>query len=196
MLKLNLNDPHFLPHTGCNVDLLLEIKEALTITGENGLGKSTLVHRFYSKHQDIMAIIEQKSMDQFYNRPLRTIKEIFLVSGNEKIERDFFEHCWTSFGLDKKEDRMLDSLSGGEGQVLKISLGLAAKAKVYVLDEPSQYLDESMKKVLGQLLLELLKREKSLLMVEHDLNWQKFPMRIAELKNVNHTLILGKEWNI
>lgn len=194
MLNLNLNDPHFLPHTGCEVSLLLEIKEALTIIGENGLGKSTLVHRFYSKHQDIMAIIEQKTMDQFYNRPLRTIKDVFLVSGSEKIDRDFFEHCWTSFGLNKKEDRMLDSLSGGEGQALKISLGLAAKAKVYVLDEPSQYLDESMKKVLSQLLRELLRREKSLLMVEHDLNWQEFPMKIAELKNMNRNLILGREW--
>lgn len=195
MLNLNLNDPHFLPHTGCDVSLLLEIKEPLTIIGENGLGKSTLVHRFYSKHQDIMAIIEQKAMDQFYNRPLRTIKEIFLISGNEKIDRDFFEHCWTSFGLNKKEDRMLDSLSGGEGQALKICLGLSAKACVFVLDEPSQYLDEAMRKVLSQLLIELLKREKLLLMVEHDLNWQEFSMKVAELKNVNRNLIIGKVWN-
>ena len=90
---------------------------------------------------------------------------------------------------------MLDSLSGGEGQALKICLGLASDAKVYVLDEPSQYLDESMKKVLSNLLKELLTREKSLLMVEHDLNWQEFPMKIAELKKVNRNLIVGKEWN-
>jgi ABC-type Mn2+/Zn2+ transport system ATPase subunit len=195
MLKLNLNDPHFLPHTGCDVELLLEVKEALTIIGENGLGKTSLVHHIYSRHQDIMAIIEQKSMDQFYNRSLRTIKDIFLVSAGNKTDREFFEHCWTSFGLNKKEDRMLDSLSGGEGQALKICLGLASDAKVYVLDEPSQYLDESMKKVLSNLLKELLTREKSLLMVEHDLNWQEFPMKIAELKKVNRNLIVGKEWN-
>lgn len=195
MLKLNLNDPQFLPHIGCDIELFLEIKEALTIIGENGLGKSTLVHRIYSRHQDIMSIIEQKAMDQFYNRSLKAIKEIYLTSGLEKIDSEFFAHCWTSFGLDKKEDRMLDSLSGGESQVLKIILGLAVKAKIYVLDEPSQYLDESMKKVLGQLLIELLRREKSLLMVEHDLHWQQFPMRIAELKNLNNKLVIGKEWN-
>lgn len=195
MLKLNLNDPQFLPHIGCDVELLLEIKEPLTIIGENGLGKSTLVHRFYSKHQDIMSIIEQKAMDQFYNRSLKAIKEIYLSSGNEKVDREFFSHGWTSFGMHKKEDRMLDSLSGGEAQVLKIILGLSVKAEIYVLDEPSQYLDESMKKVLSQLLIELLRREKSLLMVEHDLNWQQFPMKIAELKNQNDKLVIGKEWN-
>lgn len=195
MLKLKLNDPHFLPHTGCDVELLLEIKGGLTIIGENGLGKSTLVHRFYSKHQDIMAIIEQKTMDQFYNRTIGSIKEIFILSGQDRIDRNFFEKCWTAFGLDKKEARMLDSLSGGEGQALKISLGLAAKADVFVLDEPSQYLDEPMKKVLSQLLRDLMIREKSLLMVEHDLNWQEFSMKVAELKIVSRKLIIGREWN-
>lgn len=195
MLKLNLNDPQFLPHIGCDVELLLEIKEPLTIIGENGLGKSTLVHRFYSKHQDMMAIIEQKTMDQFYNRSLKTIKELYLTSGLEKIDRDFFVHCWTAFGLDKKESRMLDSLSGGEGQLLKIILGLAVNAKIYILDEPSQYLDESMKKTLSQLLIEQLRRDKAILMVEHDLNWQQFPMKIAELKNINRNLVVGREWN-
>lgn len=195
MLKLNLNDPQFLPHASCDVELLLEVKEALTIIGGNGLGKSTLVHRFYSRHQDIMAIIEQKSMDQFYNRSLGKLKEIFLNSGDGKIDQDFFNRCWSGFGLDKKEDRMLESLSGGEGQALKICMGLGVQAKIYVLDEPSQYLDESMKKVLSSLLLDLLNREKSVLMVEHDLNWQEFPMKVVELKMSEKKLIKGKEWN-
>lgn len=195
MLKLKLNDPQFLPHAGCDVELLLEVKEALTIIGENGLGKSTLVHRFYSHHEDIMSIIEQKAMDQFYNRSLKKLREIFLNSGAKKINQDFFNHCWTGFGLDQKENRMLDSLSGGEGQALKICMGLAVEAKVYVLDEPSQYLDESMKKVLSRLLHDLLTLEKSILMVEHDLNWQVFPMKVVELKMSDRKIIKGKEWN-
>lgn len=195
MLKLNLNDPHFLPHSGCKVELFLEVKEALTIIGENGLGKTTLVHRFYSDHADMMSLIEQKPMDQFYDRSLKTLKNIFLKSCGNHIHKDFFEQCWKEFGLDQKESRMLSSLSGGEGQALKITLGLSPAAQVYVLDEPSQYLDESMKRKLSQIIQQLLDRQKSVLMVEHDLTWQKFPMKVVELNISDRTLVKGKEWN-
>jgi translation initiation factor RLI1 len=194
MLKLNLNDPQFLPHSGCDVELFLNEKEALTIIGENGLGKSTLVHRFYLLYEDRMSIIEQTPMDQFYNRSLKAVKSFFMEAGKDKMDSAFFLQCWTSFGLDKKENRMLDSLSGGEGQALKICLGLSIKAQVYVLDEPSQYLDESMKKVLSDLIEKKLAMGNSILMVEHDLTWQKFSMKIVELKMVQSTLIKGKEW--
>jgi translation initiation factor RLI1 len=107
---------------------------------------------------------------------------------------DFFLICWEKFGLDKKEDRLLSSLSGGEGQALKICLGLAPKTEIYSLDEPSQYLDDGMKMVLGHVIQELLLRKKSIFMVEHDLNWQKFSLKVVQLEINNRNLMRGKEW--
>lgn len=195
MYNLKLSDLYFLPHIGCHIELSLKGAEVLTLVGENGLGKTSLVQRFYSDHFGTSSIIEQRPSDLFYDRSLKNLKKIFLNSAGKKINIAMFNQCWASFGLNQKEDRMLSSLSGGEGQALKLCLGLSPEAKLYILDEPSQYLDEKMKQVLSTLIAELLLQQKSILMVEHDLSWQKFNMKVAQLKIVNQTLMKGDEWN-
>ena len=192
MYNLKLHDPYFLPHIGCDIELSLD--KVMTLVGENGLGKTTLVERLHSGYSGRISIIEQRPLDAFYNRTLGRIKETFLSSRPGSIDTSLFLRAWEEFGLGKKEDRVLSSLSGGEGQALKICLGSAPVAEIYIMDEPSQYLDESMKKVLSDLILELFLRKKSVLMVEHDLKWQNFSMNVIQLKLDQHTLVKGSQW--
>jgi translation initiation factor RLI1 len=195
MYNFNLNDPNFLPHCGCELQLSMEPGEVVTIVGENGLGKTTLVHRFYDDHRNRMTLIDQKNLDIFYDRNLVKLKQIFLESRESMINKEFFLECWNLFGLDKKEGRMQSSLSGGEGQVLKICLGLARETDIYVLDEPSQYLDSNMKIILSDLISNLIGKKKTVIMVEHDLTWQKFPMTINKLKIHENNLVKESSWN-
>lgn len=195
MYNLEVNDPHFLPHCGCQIQLVLASGEAVFILGENGLGKTTLIHRFYDEHHNHAALIEQKSLDIFYDRTLGKLKNIFLHSAAHLINPDFFQKCWEVFGLHRKEDRYQSSLSGGEGQALKICLALARNVPLYFLDEPSQFLDVHSKEVLNGLIQELLATGKSLVIIEHDLNWATFPATSHQLVIKENQLQKVQTWN-
>jgi ABC-type Mn2+/Zn2+ transport system ATPase subunit len=195
MYNLHLNDPLFLPHCGCEIGLSLQSGEMITFVGENGIGKTSLVQRFYQEYASQMTLVDQKSLDIFYDRSLKKVKEIFLDARGDRLDKEFFLKSWSLFGLDAKEGRLQSSLSGGEGQALKIALGLAPLSDIYVLDEPSHYLDESMRKNLNTLLQDLISKNKSIIMVEHNYSWVKIPMKVFQLVQYAGTLKIGKTWN-
>ncbi len=196
MYNFKVSDPHFLPHCGCDIELTIKSGECAVIVGENGLGKTTLIqacHELQNKHA---VLVEQKPLDIFYDRSLGRVKDIFLTSGNELLDRDFFNRCWISFGLNLKHDRYLATLSGGEGQALKICLGLAQKVPILFLDEPSQFLDSQSKVILNELLQQLLDKKKSIFIVEHDLGWLTVPMTFYKLRITKRQLKVEKTWSI
>lgn len=196
MYNFKVSDPHFLPHCGGDIELTINSGECAVIVGENGLGKTTLIQACYEQQNKHAVLIEQKTLDLFYDRSLGRVKEIFLTSGNDFLDRDFFDRCWTSFGLNLKHDRYLATLSGGEGQALKICLGLAQKVPILFLDEPSQFLDSHSKVVLNELLQQLLEEKKSIFIVEHDLSWLTIPMTFYKLRITERQLKVEKTWSI
>lgn len=175
MYNFKIDDPHFLPHTGCTVDLNLASGQCGVILGENGLGKTTLLKRLFSDFYKSSVLIEQKSLDYFYDRSLGKLRKMFISGAGQQIDSDFFLRSWVMFGLDDKEDRIQSALSGGEGQALKLCLGLALKAPLYFMDEPSQFLDTQAKITLATLIQEKLMAGHSILMVEHAVDWINFP---------------------
>jgi ATP-binding cassette, sub-family E, member 1 len=71
-------------------------------------------------------------------------------------------------GLGPKADRPLAELSGGELQLTAIARTLATDADLYLIDEPSSYLDIVHRLTVARLLRSLGER-KSVVVVEHDL---------------------------
>ncbi len=179
MYIFNLQDQLFLPHRSCDISFTLNPGEALVFTGENGVGKSTLMQNLSIQRHDI-SFLEQKPLEFFYDRKLSRVYHY--VIGLRGVNKLRFERVWRDLQLHLKEDRTLSQLSGGEGQALKIALALAKEANIFLLDEPSQYLDSLKKHLLLQLLLKIAAEGKSLLVVEHDvewlpLNWKKIMLR-------------------
>lgn len=194
MYRFAINDPHFLPHSGCNVELLINKGEVQALIGENGIGKTTLVHRIYNENAVNMTLVEQRPMDYFYDRPLARIKSMYLDAGRGKISQEHFLNYWRIFNLDKKESRLQSTLSGGESQALKLTLGLSVDRAIFVLDEPSQYLDESARISLNSIICDLRKLNKTIILIEHDLTWINFPLNVTELQVEHGNLVKGKSW--
>lgn len=194
MYRFAIHEPDFLPHLRCEIELLLKKGELTTIVGENGIGKSTLIRYLKAREATSIAHVEQISMDFFFDRRLDKIKSIYLES--EDVDREAFLTYWHAFHLDQKEQRYLSTLSGGESQSLKLSLALAVKRDIYILDEPSQYLDERSKQALNNILQNLLKQNRSVLVIEHDLTWMKIHMQVHELVIDHQVLRKGKSWTI
>lgn len=195
MKVFQLTDPLFLPHCACELRVSVHQGQALVLVGENGIGKSTLLNRFYL---DIPAesrvVVEQKASEYFFDRKLVTIKQFFLQAELSGFNPDAFYTLWNTFDLNSKEERLVSNLSGGESQALKLCMSLCKEAEYYFLDEPSQYLDETKKKVLLQFLESLLLKEKTLLLVEHNREWLPSGWDIQELKIENNTLKQGAKW--
>lgn len=193
MYNFKLHDPLFLPHIGCEIELNLPPGGGIVLVGENGVGKTTLLHRLATQIQN-SALIEQAALEFFYDRSLGKFQELFLSSAAASLDEKFFLAAWNDFRLSEKHDRPLSSLSGGESQSLKLALGLCQNSSVFFMDEPSQFLDKELKAVLGHKIAALLERKKSVLIVEHDYEWLKVPASFSELGVLEGSLRKVRTW--
>ncbi len=193
MKHFEIRDPSFLPHCGCELQLSLVPGRALVLVGENGIGKSTLLNRLAQLLvQDERAVVEQKASEYFYDRKLSTLKSFFLTGRLKSFDPHSFEKLWQGFGLHLKEDRLLSQLSGGEAQCLKLCLSLCKDTDFYLLDEPSQFLDNNRKALPQQPLKDLLQKNKALLIIEHNREWIPESWKVQVLKIDDLVLKLGE----
>lgn len=184
-MKFKVENPHFLPHIGCEVEFSVLTGEVLLLKGENGVGKSSLANALFKSHS--ISLVSQASSDIFYDRSVQRVKNLFLESTEGILNKPLFEKYWGLFGLSKKEDRFLSTLSGGEAQMLKICFGAFLNRETVLLDEPSQNLDENMKKVLNDLISEL--KDKAVIIIEHDSSWLKQNIKSMRLMVKNKMLV-------
>jgi ABC-type Mn2+/Zn2+ transport system ATPase subunit len=195
MFTFSLKDPNFLPHVGCDVEICIGNGQTIFLTGENGLGKSSLLKKM-SETITNSNLIGQIPLDVFYDRQLEKYKAVVLKGLSGRIDPEIFSRIWDGFGLSSKENRLLSQLSGGERQCVKLATGLALSSELLLLDEPSQYLDEAKKKILFLRLKELNQNGKSLLIVEHDLSWWKESSAVIPLIVRESTIQRGESWTI
>ena len=71
--------------------------------------------------------------------------------------------------LEYAEERA-DSIPTGTARLLEVARALACDPRLLLLDEPSSGLDEAETKAFGSLLLELAAEDRTILMVEHDMD--------------------------
>ncbi len=195
-MKIELNDPLFLPHCSCEISLVLRPGEGVLFSGENGIGKSTLLNRFHEiLKPEKTAYLPQKELDFFFDRTLGKLKKIFLDANQSQLDSELFETLWSLFQLNLREERKLSQLSGGEAQSLKICLTLSKKADYFLLDEPFQFLDQSRREKLTEFILELQAKLKNIILVEHHLNLPLKEWRTLKLINDQGVLKLGDSWS-
>lgn len=148
--------------------------ESIGIIGENALGKTTFVKLLAGSLSPDEGIVSDKATISYkpqYISPdnKKTVREQF-ASIADIYSQSFVARIQDPFELETLYDRSLDSLSGGELQRVGIALCLARDADLYLLDEPSAFLDVDRRMSFADHIRHFSKQTKQpVLVVDHDL---------------------------
>ncbi len=150
----------------------LRQEEIIGIVGENGLGKTVFAKMLAGAiepevGESPQADISYKS--QYIEASDVTVREAFpdgAVLGSKRFQTRIEE----PLEIEPLYERKLSSLSGGELQRVAVAICLSRNADVYLLDEPSAFLDVESRVKLGKTLKNFSrKEEKPLMIIDHDL---------------------------
>ncbi|PVE35512.1 ABC transporter ATP-binding protein [Enterococcus faecalis] len=177
-------------------DISFDIKkgEFLSIVGPSGSGKSTLLNaisglstptsgKVFIENQNIyklnsmnLAKLRREKIGfifQQYN--LVTALPIFenitlqLKLSHKKINKDKINKLLVSINFEPKSTSCVDSLSGGEKQKVAIARVLATDCEIIFADEPTGALDSVSREKVFNILREITKQGKTVIMVTHDI---------------------------
>lgn len=114
----------------------------------------------------------------------RSSQKSFILNGSGKYKQNLQEAMGylEEIGLAEKANEKASSLSGGQMRLLEIIRTFAFGSNLFLLDEPTAGVSPKMKDDLEKLILKLKNEGKSVLIVEHDINFiKKFCSRIIVL---------------
>ncbi|NFH78712.1 ABC-F family ATP-binding cassette domain-containing protein [Clostridium botulinum] len=154
-----------------NVNFEIKSTDKVAIVGSNGTGKTTLLKEIFKNNNNSIEVNEQVQMaylSQIQGKTLNdsnTILEEFLEAGFETYE-DIKLHIF-EYGFENEEilNQKIESLSGGEKNMLQLAKISASNANLLLLDEPTSHLD-----TYSQIALEkaIKNYNGAILMVSHD----------------------------
>ena len=151
----------------------IRLKEVLAALGANALGKTTfakiLADEVKAKGK-IDSKIKISYKPQYIETKFKgTVKEL-LSSVADVDSSTYFSEIVRPLGLVRLLDRNVEDLSGGELQRAAIAYCLSQKADLYLLDEPSAFLDVEQRLAVAKLIRSMVEvKEKSSLIIDHDL---------------------------
>lgn len=111
-----------------------------------------------------------------------TLPGFFPWSKKTRALKDLAHNHLREIGLEAKALEKAASLSGGQMRLLEIIRTLALGADLFLLDEPTAGVSPRMKEEVASLIKRLQAMNKTVLIIEHDINFiQKFCNRIVVL---------------
>jgi len=150
--------------------------EIIVLLGENGTGKTTLIRLMAGSlapdtgSEDIPQLNISYKPQKISPKSTGTVRVLL----HEKV-RDAYMHpqfiadVMKPLRIDDIIDQEVQNLSGGELQRVAIVLCLGKAADVYLIDEPSAYLDSEQRLVAAKVIKRfILHAKKTAFVVEHD----------------------------
>lgn len=153
-----------------NVNFEIKSTDKVAIIGSNGTGKTTLLRDIFNNNHDsieINADVKVAYLSQIQGEMLKdsnTILEEFIDAGFKTY--DEIRSYLSNYGFEGEiVNQKIESLSGGEKNMLQLAKVSASKANVLLLDEPTSHLD-----TYTQIALEKATQDfkGAILMISHD----------------------------
>lgn len=156
--------------------------EVIGILGPNGIGKTTFVKLLAGLEKPdegdtLPDSVKVGYKPQYISGDYDGVVEALLRKTlGDRMESSFFrEEIYRPFRLDKILDRRVSDLSGGELQKLAIAICLSMDADIYLLDEPSAYLDVEERLAMARAVRRIVENlGRVAFVVEHDILVQDF----------------------
>ncbi|MCC6430407.1 MAG: ABC transporter ATP-binding protein [Gemmatimonadaceae bacterium] len=167
------------------------------VVGPNGSGKSTIVRALLRltpvtsgtihigetplssltarEFATQVAVVPQREevgtpmrVDDFVALGRHAHRSAFAALGSE--DRTHIDEALRRTGMEHARQRRTDQLSGGEWQRVRIARALAQHTPMLVLDEPTSFLDISHEMAVFELLDEIAREGRTVVLVSHQLN--------------------------
>jgi manganese/zinc/iron transport system ATP- binding protein len=176
-----------------DIDLKIPEGVLMAVVGPNGAGKSTLIKAVldiinpiagsvsiygkpYAKQRALVAYVPQKeSVD--WDFPTTALDVVIMGTygslgwikrPGKKQKKEALE-ALEKVGMLAFKNRQISQLSGGQQQRIFLARALVQHAAIYFMDEPFQGVDATTEKAIINILKELRKAGKTVVVVHHDL---------------------------
>ncbi|BDC98881.1 metal ABC transporter ATP-binding protein [Persicobacter psychrovividus] len=176
-----------------DIDLSLPKGAVVGIMGPNGAGKSTLIKammgllpmasgyvKMFDKKLDevrdrISYVPQRGTVDWDFPALVKDVvlmgryAKIGLFSRARKADLDIAMECLHKVNMENFAHRQISQLSGGQQQRVFLARALAQHADLYFMDEPFVGVDMATEKAIVELMQEMTKKGKTVIVVHHDL---------------------------
>ena len=143
--------------------------EIIGILGENGIGKTTFVKILAGVLKQDRGYISSKVKVSYKPQYLEA-SDVLVVDALKTAFQKYENQIIHSLNIEQLSLKPLNELSGGELQKVAIANCLQQDADLYLLDEPSAYLDSEQRLVLSKVIRDFVEQKgASALIVDHDL---------------------------
>jgi manganese/zinc/iron transport system ATP- binding protein len=176
-----------------DVDLDIPAGQLVGIIGPNGAGKSTMIkalmdlvpkasgwvkiygESYASMRRQIGYVPQRESVD--WDFPISALEVVLMgryghlgwFRRPKHKDYQIAEESLRQVGMLDYRDRQISQLSGGQQQRVFLARALAEDARIYVMDEPFAGVDAATERAIIDILVELRRQGKTILVVHHDL---------------------------
>lgn len=145
-------------------------KEVIGVLGENGIGKTSFVKILAGVIKSDTGELDEEIKVSYKPQYLNSDNEELVMSYLHKAIEHYTGQLIQPLNIEPLMAKQLNQLSGGELQRVSICKALSTEADMYLLDEPSAYLDVEQRLSISKVIKNFMDvRGKTGIIVDHDL---------------------------
>ncbi len=144
--------------------------DIIGILGENGIGKTSFVKILAEEAKPDKGEVTKKVKVSYKPQYLESSSDELVINVIRDAVEKYTNQVINPLEIKPLFTKKLNELSGGELQRVSIAIALAKDADLFLLDEPSAYLDIEQRLIVSKVIRNLMEEKgKSALVVDHDL---------------------------